>query len=181
MAGSVSSLRDRVAALLGGSAGVSPWTIATGLFHACPRELEQCEASAIERAFTVHLDRARPMESVNTLSGYALYERRLRVRVGYYLTEVGAEAEYEAAGEQSGGSTHESVQNRADADGIRIRAVVGSLRNWAGLSGVSIIDVIPVEPDGDNPDLLGDRAICVHTFTVKSRDALPGTSYGPSL
>lgn len=180
MAGSVSSLRDRVSGLMDGSAGVSPWTINAGLFHACPRELEQYEASAVERSFTVHIDRATPMEPVNTLSGYALYERRLRVRVGYYLTEVGAEAEYEAAGEQSGGSTHESVEDRCDADGILIRSVIGSLRNWAGIAGVSIIDVEPVEPEGDLPDLLGDRAIAVHTFKIKSRDALPG-SYGPSL
>lgn len=180
MAGSISSLRERVSGLMDGSAGVAPWTINAGMFHACPRELEQFEASAIERAYTVHIDRATPMETINTLSGYALYSRRLRVRVGYYLTEVGADAEFEAAGEQSGGSTHEGVEDRADADGILIRAVVGSVRNWAGMSGVSIIDVEPMPPEGDCPDLLGDRAVAVHVFTIKSRDALPG-SYGPSL
>lgn len=180
MAGSVSALRDRVSDLMLGSAGVAPWVIAAGMFHACPREIEQYERSAVERAFTLHIDRATPMEPINTLSGFALYMRRLRVRVGYVLTETGADADYEAAGEQSGGSTHKSVEDRADADGILIRAVVGSVRNWAGLTGVSVIDVEPAPPEGDCPELLTDRAVAVHTFTIKSRDALPGT-YGPSL
>ncbi|MBL0219659.1 MAG: hypothetical protein IPQ07_38065 [Myxococcales bacterium] len=181
MGGSVAPLRDRVQALLEGRAGVDPWVIAAGMFHACPRELEQHEKTAIERAYTLHIDRATPMEPVNTLSGFALYSRRLRVRVGYFLTEIGADADFEAAGEQSGGSTHESVEDRADADGILIRSVIGSMRNWSGLTGVAIIDVAPEPPEGDCPEIQGDRAVAVHTFTVKSRDALPGTSYGPSL
>lgn len=180
MSGSVSALRARIVGLMEGSQGVSPWTINAGLFHTCPSEIELQEASAVERSFTVHIDRRRAMEPINTLSGYGLFERRLRIRVGYYLTEVGADATFEAAGEQSGGSTPDAVEDRCDADGVLIQAVISSLRNWSGLSGVSVIDIEPLEPEGDLPDLLGDRAIAVHTFKIKSRDALPG-SYGPSL
>ena len=164
-----------------GSAGASPWVVSAGLFHASTRELELCERTSIERAFTAHIDRAAPLEPVNTLSGFALYERRLRVRIGYVLTETGDESEYEAAGEQSGASVHEAVEDRADADGILVRAVIGSVRNWSGIAGVSIIDVIPQPPEGDVPELQDTgRAIAVHTFRVLTRDALPG-SYGPTI
>ena len=78
MSGSVSALRARVEALMLGSAGVSPWVVSASLFHASTRELELCERTSIERAFTMHIDNARPTEPVNTLSGYALYERRLQ-------------------------------------------------------------------------------------------------------
>lgn len=180
MSGSTSPLRARIVGLLDGSAGVSPWVITAGMFHAVDVELEAAELPAVERAFSVHLTQRVPMEPVNTLTRYALYSRKLRVRVGYVLTEAGSEGVYEAAGEQSGASTREAVEDRADADAVLIGAVIGSLRNWAGLSGVSIIDVAPADPDGDSPEMLGDRAIATHVFTVKSRDALPG-SYGPTL
>lgn len=181
MAGSTSPLRARIVGLLDGSAGVTPWLIAAGMFHAVEMELEAVELSAVERAFSVHITQRTALESTNTLSGYGLFTRKLRVRVGYVLTETGADATGEAAGEQSGASTREAVEDRADADAVLIGAVVGSLRNWAGLSGVEIIDVAPADPDGDSPEMLGDRAIATHVFTVKSRDALPGTSYAPTL
>ena len=150
------------------------------MFRVSDVEPEQVEHGRVERSFTVHIGNPKPMEPVNTTSGFALYERRLRVKIGYLLTERGDASEFEGIGEQSGPSAHDEVEDRADADGVRIRAVVGSFRNWSGLDGVSIIDVIPVESEGDNPALLGDRAVATHTFTVKSRDALPG-AYGPSL
>lgn len=183
MAGTVSGLRARIRGLLDGSAGVSSWVLTVGRFHASDvaGELEDHPVNSIERAFTVHIDSPVAMEPVNTLSGYALYQRRLRVKLGYAMTATGDEATYENTGEQSGASTREAIEDRADEDANAIRAVIGSLRNWAGITGVSIIDVAPSTTEPDALEFNGERAINTITFTIKSRDALPGSSYGPSL
>lgn len=180
MSGSTSSLRARVRELLEGASGVAPWLVPAGRFHAAHPGVSWAEQSeaAIERGFDVSIDSPTPTEPVNTLSGYALYSRRLRVRVGYLLRPAGDDADYEATGEQSGAADRESVEDRADADGVLIRGVIGSLRSWAGLSGVSVIDV---RPDAqDPPEFIETHAIYTHPFTVLSRDALPG-AYGPTL
>lgn len=182
MSGTTSSLRARLVGLLDGSAGVAPWTLASGRFHAIVPELESVERTAVERGFTVHIDGRKPMQPVNTLSGYGLFERRVRVRVGYVLTETGDEGTYEASGEQSGASTRAAVEDRSDEDATEIAAVIGSLRNWMTLTpGVSVIDVMPDVGEADALDLLDDRAIRTLFFRLQSRDALPGTSLGPTL
>lgn len=178
MSGSTSSLRARVRALLDGSAGATPWLIPAGLLHAAPPSWDDASEAASERAFDVSIDTAAPTEPVNTLSGYALYSRRLRVRVSYALQPQGDAGAYEAAGEQSGSADIEAIEDRADADGVLLRAVIGSLRNWAGLSGVAVIDVRPDAQDA--PEIDGARVVYTHVFTVLSRDALP-SSYGPTL
>lgn len=179
MSGSTAPLRVRVVGLVEGSAGATGWTIPAARFHVDVRNLEVLERTAIERAVNVHIDQPKPMEPINTLSGYGLYTRRLRVRVGYVLTESGDAGTFEVSGDQSGSSSQPAVEDRADEDGIELRAVIGSLRNWSGLAGVEIIDIAPGEPDGDGVEMLSDRAVATHVFVVKSRDALPG-ALGPA-
>ena len=179
MAGSTSSLRARLRALLEGSAGVAQWVIPAERFHAAhPGLSPEDHEAALERAYTLEIDTPSPIEPVNTLSGYALYTRRLRITVYYLIREIGTGAEYEATGEQSGAADRDSVQDRGDADGVLIRAVIGSLRNWAGLAGIAVIDLRP--EGGESPEITETHARYTHTLTVISRDALPST-YGPTL
>lgn len=179
MSGSTSPLRARIDALMVGAYGVAQWVIPAAMFHAIEGELEDVERTAVERAYTVHITQRVAIGPVNTLSGYGLFTRKLRVRVGYVLEESGDAAEYEVRGEQSGAATREVIEDRADADAVLITSVIGSLCNWAGLAGVEIIDIEPTDPEGDSPAMIGDRAIATHVFVVKSRDALPG-AYAPT-
>ena len=179
MSGSTAPLRVRITAGVEGAYGVAQWVIPAGRFHVVARNLEVVELTAIERAVNIHIDKPVPTEPVNTLSGYGLYMRRLRVRVGYVLTESGDAGTFEVSGDQSGSSSRPAVEDRADEDGVELRAVIGSLRNWAGLAGVAVIDIAPADPEGDGVEMLSDRAIATHVFNVRSRDALPG-ALGPA-
>lgn len=161
-----------------GSQGVTGWLIPPARFRQSPPSWEDASAAAFERAFDLSIDTAAPTEPVNTLSGYALYSRRLRVRVSYGLQPQGDDGTYEATGDQSGGADIEAIEDRADADGVLIRAVIGSLRNWASLVGIAVIDVRPEAQDPPEAD--SGRVVYTHVFTVLSRDALP-SSYGPTL
>lgn len=175
------ALQTRMEGLLLGTEGVSPWTIPAGHFRlrGGPDPLELVSVASAERLVDVDVGMPSPLKPVNHLDGYGLFQHPLTVRVSYTLT--GAGDVFDAPGAQSGTATDTAVRNRAVADAHAIHGVLGSLRNWAGLTDPQVIDVFarPDNPLGDLA-LAPERAILTITMQVWVRAALPGVTLRPS-
>ena len=174
------ALLTRMEALLLGTAGTAPWTVAAGHFtlREGPESLELFPVDAVERKVDVDLGLPTPMRPVNHLDGYGLFQHPLVVRVAYTLT--GAGDAFDAPGAQSGTATDTAVRNRAVADAHIIHGVLGYLGNWTGLTDPQVIDVFAPSgtPLGDLA-LGAERAILTVNMQVWVRAALPGLTLRP--
>lgn len=176
-----SAIRSRARALLFEGAGASSWTVAAGHFHSVSpdaKSLERQPEDSLERAVELRFDTRTPLGRVNPINGYALYQQRLRVRVGYFVASAGGD-DPERAGEQSGASTVDATEDRAATDRHILEAVLGWQPNWAAVSDPTIIDC---NPDGEASEDTSDgpRRIVTTGFLLTYRASLPG-AYGPSL
>lgn len=175
-------IRERAEAILFEGAGATGYTIATGRFRRTipGQELEAHEAATLERAAEIELGPRLPLAGRNNyLCGQGLYAQTLTVRVGY-VVGIG-EAEYEAAGAQSGSSTWEAVQDRAADDAQVIAAALGYQPSWASVTPV-VIDPAAVDPQppASSLDRDGARAVLSVSMTVLTR-ADQYTAYGPTV
>ncbi len=169
------NIRARIRALLAGTAGSSPFTIAAarGFSPVGNGEtLEQVPTTALERRFEVQFRDTDPLFRPDPMARRRYDAYTLTIRVGYVVGN--ATLTYDANGMESGSSDLESVEDRAQGDRRDIENCLGC--------GSSVLDCLPLGTSAGGGGLVvfPDRAILSVQFLCKVFSAIPNAASTPS-
>ena len=169
----IAEIQTRLEAVILGTYSAA-YPILEGRFRLCSddRTPENTEASVCERTVQVVISPDRvPSLPVDRISGSALMQYPVAVKVSYVLTRAGDA--FDVLSTETGSATRESVAVRAFADRACIESALGDFHNTGGLTAPSIVDLIPL--GGSGLDYLADRAILSIPFNLLTRETLSGT------